>query len=446
MLAPATRVMHTPPQQALPTAVRGEGVYLVDAHGKRYLDASGGTAVSCLGHAHPDVLAAMHGQIDQLAYAPADIFTTDIAAQLADQLVRTAPQGMSQACFALSGSEAVEAAIQIAREYVVAIGQPQRQHVIARRHSDHGHTLGTLAIGGNPWRREPFAPLLMPATHLSPCYPYRDLADGETPELYGLRLARELEETILRLGTDRVMAFVAETVGGTAAGVQPPVPGYFQAVHAVCQRYGVLLILDEVLCGLGRSGRLHACLQEGVVPDLLVVGHGLGGGYQPLSALLVHRRLAQAVPAESGVFQQGRTPLGHAVACAAALTVQQVIERDRLLDQVMARGEYLQRQLHQRWARHPHIGDIRGRGLFWGIELVRDRARKTPFEASRPLHTRLQRQALAQGLMVRAVSGTADGQQGHHVVLAPPFIISEREIDQLVDRLDQSIHEAIASL
>ena len=282
MSAPATHVMHRQLQQVPPTAVRGEGIYLFDAQGKRYLDASGGAAVSCLGHAHPDVLAAMHAQIDRLAYAHTGFFTTEVAEQLANRLVETAPEGMSHVYFVSGGSEAMEAALKMARQYFVEIGQPQRQHFIARRQSYHGNTLGALAIGGNAWRREPFAPLLMPATHLSPCYPYRELADGETPELYGLRLAHELEETILRLGSDRVIAFVAETVGGATAGVLTPVPGYFRAVREVCDRHGVLLILDEVMCGMGRTGSLHACEQEGVVPDLLAITLVFWAVHQPL--------------------------------------------------------------------------------------------------------------------------------------------------------------------
>lgn len=445
MSAPATHVMHRQLQQVPPTAVRGEGIYLFDVQGKRYLDASGGAAVSCLGHAHPDVLAAMHAQIDRLAYAHTGFFTTEVAEQLANRLVETAPEGMSHVYFVSGGSEAMEAALKMARQYFVEIGQPQRQHFIARRQSYHGNTLGALAIGGNAWRREPFAPLLMPATHLSPCYPYRELADGETPEVYGLRLAHELEETILRLGSDRVIAFVAETVGGATAGVLTPVPGYFRAVREVCDRHGVLLILDEVMCGMGRTGTLHACQQEGVVPDLLAIAKGLGGGYQPIGAVLAQRRLVETMRTGSGFFQHGHTYLGHAVACAASLAVQHVMERDRLIPQVVARGDYLSRQLRERWAQHPHIGDIRGRGLFWGIELVRDRARKTPFDPARKLHARVKQQAMANGLMVYPMGGTVDGRQGDHILLAPPFIISEREIDDLIERLDRSIREAIAS-
>ena len=446
MSSASTRVMHRQLQRVPPTAVRGEGVFLFDAQGKSYLDASGGAAVSCLGHAHPKVLAAMHTQIDQLAYAHTSFFTTEVAERLADRLIDTAPEGTSHVYFVSGGSEAVEAALKMARQYFVEIGQPQRQHFIARRQSYHGNTLGALAIGGNAWRREPFAPLLMPATHVAPCYPYREQEAHESPEAYGQRLARELEDTIVRLGSDRVIAFVAETVGGATAGVLVPVPGYFRAVREVCDRHGVLLILDEVMCGMGRTGQLHACEQEGVVPDLLAVAKGLGGGYQPIGAVLAQERLVKAMREGSGFFQHGHTYLGHAVACAASLAVQEVIEQEQLLRQVRARGDYLLEQLSHRWANHPHIGDIRGRGLFWGIELVQDRASKTPFDPAHKLHARIKQQAMSQGLMVYPMGGTVDGRYGDHVLLAPPFIIQEQEIDLLVDRLDRAIHDAIVSL
>lgn len=302
-------------------AVRGQGLWLEDAAGQRYIDASGGAAVSCLGHGHPDVLAAMHRQIDQLAYAHTSFFTTEVAEQLADQLVRTAPAGMSHAYFVSGGSEAVEAALKMARQYYLEIGQPERSHFIARRQSYHGNTLGALAVGGNEWRRRQFAPLLIDVTHVSPCYPYRDLQPGETPEAYGQRLARELDEAIQRVGPAKVLAFIAETVGGATAGVLVPVPGYLKAVREVCDRHGVLLILDEVMCGMGRTGTLHACEQDGVVPDLMTIAKGLGGGYQPIGAVLAQQKIVDAMSSGSGFFQHGHTYLGHAVACAAAARV-----------------------------------------------------------------------------------------------------------------------------
>jgi len=282
MHMPTTHILHRHLAHTPPVAVAGRGVTLIDADGKVYLDASGGAAVSCLGHGHPEVLAAMHAQIDKLAYAHTSFFTTEVAEALADTLVATAPAGISHAYFVSGGSEAMEAALKMARQYFVEIGQPQRTHFIARRQSYHGNTLGALSVGGNQWRRAAFAPILIPVTHVSPCYAYREQRADESAQAYGKRLAHELDETIQRLGTDRVIAFVAETVGGATAGVLTPVPGYLRAVREVCDRHGVLLILDEVMCGMGRTGSLHACEQEGVVPDLLAVAKGLGGGYQPI--------------------------------------------------------------------------------------------------------------------------------------------------------------------
>lgn len=442
----STHVFHRHLQRTPPVAVSGKGVYLTDAQGKTYIDASGGAAVSCLGHGHPDVLAAMHAQIDKLAYAHTSFFTTEVAEDLADKLIQTAPQGMSHVYFVSGGSEAMEATLKMARQYFVEIGQPQRQHFIARRQSYHGNTLGALAIGGNQWRREPFAPLLMPVTHVAPCYPYREQLAGETPEQYGQRLAQELEQAILEKGADRVIAFIAETIGGATAGVLVPVPGYFKAVREVCDRYGVLLILDEVMCGMGRTGTLHACEQEGVLPDLLAVAKGLGGGYQPIGAVLAQAKIVDTMRQGSGFFQHGHTYLGHAVACAAALAVQQVFERDQLLAQVRSRGSFLQQLMRSTWGEHPHVGDIRGRGLFWGLELVQNRVGKTPFDPARKLHARIKQEAMARGLMVYPMGGTVDGRYGDHVLLAPPFISSEAELTMMVERLSSAMDAALAAI
>ena len=439
-----THVFHRSLLTTPPVAVRGQGLWLEDAAGQRYIDASGGAAVSCLGHGHPDVLAAMHRQIDQLAYAHTSFFTTEVAEQLADQLVRTAPAGMSHAYFVSGGSEAVEAALKMARQYYLEIGQPERSHFIARRQSYHGNTLGALAVGGNEWRRRQFAPLLIDVTHVSPCYPYRDLQPGETPEAYGQRLARELDEAIQRVGPAKVLAFIAETVGGATAGVLVPVPGYLKAVREVCDRHGVLLILDEVMCGMGRTGTLHACEQDGVVPDLMTIAKGLGGGYQPIGAVLAQQKIVDAMSQGSGFFQHGHTYLGHAVACAAALAVQQVIERDGVLQKVKRDASVLQALLADKFKNHPHVGDIRGRGFFWGIELVQDRASKAPFDPARRLHAKVKAAAFARGLLVYPMGGTVDGCYGDHILLAPPFIASQDELAQIVSRLAEALDAALA--
>ena len=440
---PVTHVLHRHLATLPPRATACEGVFIVDDSGQQYLDASGGAAVSCLGHGHPDVLAAMHAQIDRLAYAHTSFFTTAVAEELADRLVATGPPGTSHVYFVSGGSEAMEAALKMARQYFVEIGQPQRTRFIARRQSYHGNTLGALAVGGNMWRRAPFAPLLIEASHVAPCYPYREMRADETPQSYGLRLARELEDEILRVGSDRVIAFVAETVGGATAGVLTPVPGYFKAVREVCDRHGVLLILDEVMCGMGRCGTLHACEQEGIAPDLMAIAKGLGGGYQPIGAVLATEKIVGAMSRGSGYFQHGHTYLGHPVACAAALAVQKVIERDGLLARCRALGASLHAKLHARLDAHQFVGDIRGRGLFWGVEFVRDRAGKTPFDPALKLHARVKREAMARGLMVYSMGGTVDGRSGDHVLLAPPFIASEAHLDFIVDNLASAIDAAI---
>jgi adenosylmethionine-8-amino-7-oxononanoate aminotransferase len=446
MTTPATHVFHRQLRHALPVAVSGQGVTLTDAQGKTYIDASGGAAVSCLGHGHPDVVAAMHRQIDQLAYAHTSFFTTQVAEELADLLIETAPQGMSHVYFVSGGSEAVEAALKMARQYFVEIGQPQRRHFIARRQSYHGNTLGALAVGGNEWRREQFKPLLIDVTHVSPCYEYRDRRADETPEQYGQRLVHELEQAIEQLGPQNVMAFVAETVGGATAGVLTPVPGYFRGVRELCDRHGILLILDEVMCGMGRTGTLHACEQDGVVPDLLTIAKGLGGGYQPIGAVLAQGRVVEAFRQGSGLFQHGHTYLGHAVACAAALAVQRVIQRDGLLAQVRERGAQLQAALQRTFGGHPNVGDIRGRGLFWGMEFVADRDSKQWFDPALKLHTRLKAAAMREGLMVYPMGGTVDGRCGDHVLLAPPFISTPEDIEQIVQRLERALHATLAEV
>jgi adenosylmethionine-8-amino-7-oxononanoate aminotransferase len=439
-----SHVLHRQLRHRLPVAVAAEGVTVVDAQGRRYIDASGGAAVSCLGHGHPDVIAAMHAQIDRVAYAHTSFFTTEVAEQLADLLVADAPAGISHAYFVSGGSEAVEAALKMARQYFVETGQPQRRHFIARRQSYHGNTLGALSVGGNEWRRRQFAPLLIPVTHVSPCYEYRDRAAGETAEQYGQRLVAELAGAIDRLGGDSVIAFIAETVVGATAGALPPVPGYLRGVRELCDRHGILLILDEVMCGMGRTGTLHACEQEGVVPDLLVIAKGLGGGYQPIGAVLAQARIVDAFARGSGLFQHGHTYIGHPVACAAALAVQQVIRRDRLLEAVQRQGRGLRERLQARLGEHPHVGDLRGRGLFLGVELVADRAAKTPFDPDARLHARVRAAAMAQGLMVYPMGGTIDGRLGDHVLLAPPFIIADDELDQIAARLHRAIDAAVA--
>ncbi|MDQ3025458.1 MAG: aspartate aminotransferase family protein [Pseudomonadota bacterium] len=441
-----TKIIHRNLRGSLPVAVSGKGMTFTDRDGKVYIDASGGAAVSCLGHGHPDVIAAMHAQIDRLAYAHTGFFTTEVAEELADLLIADAPAGIGHVYLVSGGSEAVEAALKLARQYFVEIGQPERSVFIGRRQSYHGNTLGALAVGGNEWRRRQFAPLLIDVGRVSPCYEYRDRRDNETREQYGERLASELEAKIQEIGANRVIAFVAEPVVGATMGAVPPTPGYFKRIREVCDRHGVLFIADEVMCGMGRTGTLHAIEQEGVSPDLMTIAKGLGGGYQPVGAVLAAGKIVDALKRGSGMFQHGHTYIGHAVGAAAALAVQRVIRRDGLLGKVKADGAYLEQSLRKAFGSHPHVGDIRGRGFFWGVELVEDRATKRTFEPSLKLHARIKAEAMQRGLMVYPMGGTIDGERGDHVLIAPPFIATRGELDQVVERLAAAIDSGTAAL
>jgi len=423
----------------------GDGIYIVDTEGRRYLDASGGAAVSSLGHSDPDVRAAITAQVERLAFAHTAFFTSEPAEELADTLIQGAPDGIEWVYFTSGGSEAVEAALKLARQYFVEIGEPGRHRFVARRQSYHGNTLGALAVGGNAARRELFRPLLIEATHIAPCYAYRGMEAGEGEEAYGCRVADELEDAILRLGPETVAAFVAETVVGATLGAVPPVAGYFKRIREICDRYGILLILDEVMSGMGRTGTLHACEQEGVVPDLMCLAKGLGAGYQPIGAVLVHGKVFEPIRQGSGFFQHSHTYIGHATACAAALAVQRAIRDRDLLASVRVRGEALNRELRTSLGQHPHVGDIRGRGLLRGIELVADRETKEPFDPALQLHARVKTEAMARGLICYPSGGTADGVRGDHVLLAPPFIVSENQIGEIVGRVGEAIDAAMSA-
>jgi hypothetical protein len=438
-----THILHRQIAHEYPVAVSGRGILIRDASGKDYIDACGGAAVSCLGHSHPDVLAAMRAQLDKLEYAHTSFFTTRVAEELADDLIAHAPSGIDHVLFVSGGSEAVEAALKVARQYFVEIKEPQRQHVIARRQSYHGITLGALAVGGRERQRKPFAPLLIETHHVSPVYEYRDRHADETPQAYGERLADELEAEIERLGGRNVMAFVAETVVGATMGAVAAVPGYFKRVREICDRHGILLILDEVMCGMGRTGTLHACEQEGISPDLMTIAKGIGGGFAPIGALLIRDKIFEAIKRGSGALEHSHTYMGHPLACAAALAVQTVIRRDDLLANVRKQGAHLNRRLSERFGNHPFVGDVRGRGLFQAIELVSDRTSKQPFDPKLKLHARIKREAMARGLMVYPMGGTVEGAAGDHVLLAPPFIVDAGAVDMIVDRLGEAVDAAL---
>jgi len=438
-----THILHRSIASKLPVAVGGQGIHLIDKDGRSYIDASGGAAVSCLGHAHPSVIGALHAQLDAIAYAHTSFFTTEVAERLADRLAQDAPGNLDHVYLVSGGSEAIEAALKMARQYFVEKGEPQRRHIIARRQSYHGNTLGALAAGGNDWRRRQFKPLLIETHHIDPCFAYRLQGAGESDEAYAARSAQALEDRILMLGADTVIAFVAETVVGATAGAVPPVADYLQRVRKICDRFGVLLILDEVMCGMGRTGRLYACEEDDVVPDLVTIAKGLGGGYQPIGAVLLGSHIFDAFRQGSGFFQHGHTYMSHPMAAAAALAVQETIHRDELLANVVAMGELLERRLRERLGTHAHVGDIRGRGLFRAVELVADRGTKAPFDPLHKLHSRIKSEAMARGLMVYPMGGTVDGRSGDHVLIAPPFIVNGAQIDTIVERLADAIDAAL---
>ncbi len=439
-----SHIIHRNLRRPPPVAAGANGISVRDSRGNSYLDASGGAAVSSLGHGHPDVLAAMHAQIDRTAYAHTAFFTCEAAEELAERLAGDAPGDLDHVYLVSGGSEAMETALKLARQYFVEGEQAQRSVFIARRQSYHGNTLGALAIGGNEWRRLPFEPLLMAVPRVAPCYEYRDRRPGQSVDEYTAALLRELEDCIIDTGPEKVIGFVAETVVGATGGAVPPTPGYFRGVRRLCDQYGILLIADEVMCGMGRTGTLYAFEQENVLPDLVVLGKGLGAGYQPIGAVLARAHIVKRLRDGSGAFHHGHTYMGHPVAAAAALAVQKVIQRDNLLGAVTARGAAFRRMLRDAFGAHPHVGDIRGRGLLLGLELVRDRGAKTPFDPALKLHAAVKEQAMARGLMVYPMGGTIDGRHGDHILLAPPFITTEAELAEITGRLAEALQAALA--
>ncbi|MBE1291877.1 MAG: aspartate aminotransferase family protein [Rhodobacteraceae bacterium] len=431
-------------RKTLPTVVRGEGAFLYDTDGKAYFDGSGGAAVSCLGHSDPAVIAAIKAQLDATAFAHTGFFTSEPAEELADKLIANAPGSLDRVYLVSGGSEAMESALKLARQYMLELGEPGRRHVIARRQSYHGNTLGALATGGNLWRREPFSPLLMETHHIAPCYVYRGQEADETGHAYGQRVAQELEDKILELGPEEVLAFVAEPVVGATSGAVPPVEGYFKRVRDICDKYGVLLILDEVMCGMGRTGSLFAYEQEHISPDICAIAKGLGAGYQPIGAMLCTSEIYDVIRDGSGFFQHGHTYNGHPTAAAAALAVAKRLIDDNVASNVAPLGAKLQHELNNTFGQHPHIGDIRGRGLFLGLELVKDRGTKEPFDPGLALAPRLKAAAFEAGLICYPMGGTIDGKRGAHILLAPPFIMEPSHIDLIVGTLEAAIEKVLS--
>ena len=419
--------------------MRGEGIFLIDAEGRRYIDACGGAAVSCLGHGHPEVVAAIAEQAARLEYIHTGFFTTEAAEELANVIADMAPGSLGRVWFTSSGSEAIEAALKLARQYHLERGDAGRNRVIARRQSYHGNTLGALAAGGSAWRRAPYQPLLFDVALVDPCFEYHFAEPGESPEDYGRRAADAVEQEIFRLGPETVIAFVAETVVGATAGAVPPVGDYLKQVRSICDRHGVLMILDEVMSGAGRTGTFLACDQDGVVPDIVTLGKGLGGGYQPIGAVVCTDEVYDTVARGSGALKHGQTYNAHPVGCAASLAVQRVIRQEALMERVQIAGTRLMTLLRDRFGDHPNVGDIRGRGLFQAIELVADRSTKAPFVPELALHQRAKADAFERGLLIYPSGGTIDGRLGDHILLAPPYNVTDDELDMIVSLLSETL-------
>jgi adenosylmethionine-8-amino-7-oxononanoate aminotransferase len=437
-----THVFHRHCHTKLPTVSSGDGIYLFDTEGKKYLDGCGGAAVSNLGHSHPVVKEAIKNQIDAIPFAHTGFFTNKNCEELATLLTDLAPDPLNHVYFVSGGSEAVESALKMARQYFVESGKPEKTQFIARRQSYHGNTLGALAVGGNEWRKEQFKPLLSSVQHISPCYAYRDQKENETELEYSYRVADELETKIREIGAENVMAFVAEPVVGATAGALPATLGYFKRIREICDKYNVLLILDEVMCGIGRTGTFYAFEQDLVVPDLVTVAKGLGAGYQPIGAVVASSKIYDAIANGSGFFQHGHTFIAHPVACASALATIKTILNDDLLKKVTEQGKKLHKKLETALQPLDYIGDIRGRGLFLGIELVADKLTKLPLPNSTEAHKKIKSIAMENGLMCYPMPGTINGKDGHHILIAPPFIIDDEQLDELVYKLKTSLIQA----
>jgi len=425
-----------------PVVARAEGIYIWDRQGRRYIDGSSGAMVANIGHGNPRVLAAMRRQMEEATFAYRLHFENEAAETLARRIAARMPAQLDRVFFVSGGSEAVESCLKLARQNALATGQASRYKVISRFPSYHGATLGALALTGYAPMTTPFAPMMheMPKVPAPTCYLDDDNLDWNAR---GLRYAEMLREEIRRQGAETVLAFIMEPVGGAATGALVAPDSYYTRIREICDEYGVLLILDEVMCGMGRTGTLHACEQDGVAPDLMAIAKGLGAGLQPIGAVLVAGKVFEAMRGGSGFFQHGHTYMGHPTACAAALAVQRAIQSRNLLENVRRQGEAFADALRRSLGQHPHVGDIRGRGLFRGVELVADRDTKEPFDPALNLHAHIKRQGMARGLMCYPAGGTADGVRGDHVLLAPPFIIEDAHIDEIVDKFAQALDAAL---
>ncbi|KAB8229536.1 pyridoxal phosphate-dependent transferase [Aspergillus alliaceus] len=433
----------------LARSASGHKIILED--GSEILDACGGAAVAIIGHGNQEVISAIAEQAQSISYVHTGTYTTSAAEQLADLLVGHKPYGLSKAFFVGSGSEAVDGAMKLARQYFYERGEVQRKHFISRRQGYHGNTFGSMSISSNLSRLEPYRDILLPyVSHVSPCYQYQYQTSDETTDGYVARLAMELDAEFQRVGSDSVIAFVAETVVGATSGCVPPVPGYLAAMQAVCKKHGALLVLDEIMCGMGRTGTLFAWEQEKnaagepVVPDIMTIGKGLGGGYVPISGLLIHEKVVTVLEEGSGSFNHGHTFQAHPISCAAALAVQKVVQRQKLVEHCARMGNVLGGYLWEYLGNEDYVGDIRGRGLFYAVEFVQDKIEKKSFDPKVQFGLVVQKQAHKLGVAIYPGMGTVDGSKGDHILIAPPFTVQEKEIREIVLAVTKAYRIAVA--
>ncbi|MFZ0215828.1 MAG: aspartate aminotransferase family protein [Candidatus Dormiibacterota bacterium] len=438
---PTTHVFRRDPAHALPAIERGEGIYLWDDAGRRYLDGCSGAVVVNVGHGRQDVIAAMERQGRRVAYVHNDHFTSDVQEAFAGRLARLAPGELSHVYPVSGGSEATETALKLARAYHVLRGNPGKWRVIARRISYHGNTIGALSMSGHAVRRAPYQPLLADFPHIEGPYPYRCRCGGGDPQCPACT-GSALEEAIVAAGPETVAAFIAEPVVGAAGGALVAPPGYFERVREICDRYDVLFIADEVMTGVGRTGRMFGIEHWDAPPDLLVAGKGLASGYAPLAAVVVASRVHDLFYELEAPFIHGFTYAGHPIACAAGVAVLDIVERERLAERAAARGERLATGLHELAKGHPIVGDVRGLGLLQGIELVQDRETKAPYAPGRGASARLGEEARRRGLLVYPGAGHLDGSEGpagDQALIAPPLVIEEAQIGELLTLLDEGL-------
>ncbi|KAJ5808998.1 hypothetical protein N7474_010267 [Penicillium riverlandense] len=423
--------------------VSGDGISLVLESGKKVIDASCGPSVSCLGHSQPEITDAITNHLkNNIAYVySGSPYTNAATEELADILLSHKPGGLSKAIFVNSGSEATDAALKLAVQYWHERGQPQRTHFIARKQSYHGNTIGALCVSGHESRREFYKDFMSSnVSFLDPCYAYRMKGKSESDENFAQRLAGQFEDEILRVGPDRVAGFVAETVSGTTLGCLPAVPGYFRLIRAICDKYGVLLILDEIICGMGKTGTMHAWEQEGIRgPDIQTIGKALGAGYVPLSAVLLHQKIFDALSAGSGGLAHGHTFQAHPLACAAAIAAQKIIKRDNLIERTAQMGKKLETLLRRELFPLPLVGDIRGRGLFWAVEFVVEKDTKTVFSPRFNFCNQVVKHSLEMGLNILGNLGHTGEYQVDHVIVCPPYIVTDSELEEIVSRLKAAI-------